>query len=200
MNANRNSWIAQLIKVNVDAWKRSGGGGDPLSFEGDPLSMGLGFALFYDVVKTHGLWDFKWKIYKTVGENIKLGDAWFKWDVPGNVHFGYLGLAVGFDGDVLHCGADYATNRQWCSGSDDPADYDAIEAGYDLYRNSGGGNVTLSTLKLVLAMHPNLRRGNPDFSYANYLETLKFRWPYQIGTFDDGSSAWFIPSRGFPGE
>jgi len=143
-------------------------------------------------VKPHGLWDFKWKIYDIIGENIKLGDDWYRYDVPGNIHFGYLGLAVGFDEGVLHCGADFATDRRWCSGSDFPEDYDAIEAGYALYKNSRGGDVDISTLKVVLAIHPNLAKGEPEL--PNFKSFL-YRWPYPIGTFDDGSSAWFISGR-----
>jgi RHS repeat-associated protein len=177
MNANRRGAIAETIRQKI-------------SLGHLPLGLGIGHlgdALldFEDVVHDHGLWDFKYKIEEIVGFNIKLGNVWYNADVPGNIHFGYLGVEVGFTKEILHCGADYATDKTLCSGSDDPEDYEAVEAGADVSRYSSGGDVTAASLRAALAAHPNMRLGEPTIPR---FMSLAVEWPYLVGTFDGSQS------------
>jgi hypothetical protein len=155
-------------------------------------SYALAYGLFYDVVKTNGLWDFKWKISDLIGVNIRISEAWYRNDLPGNVHFGFIGLAAGFNRQILHCGADYATNGIPCSGSDPIEDYEAIEAGYAIYELSRWGPVDEEMLKIALEKRPLLALGiatGPNELSSN------LPWPYPVGSFDDGSSGWVIKQR-----
>ena len=195
MNENRKSYIffilwtavhtPELIDTLVPG---------PLQVKLPPelASYGIALGLFADVVKPHGLWDFKWKIQRVVGNNIQLAGNWYTNEVPGNVYFGFLGLAVGIDRHILHCGADFATNGKLCSGSDPIEDYEAVEAGYDIYKLSGRGPVNEYMVEMALASHPLIAAGlekkpNP--------KAFEFPWPYPIGTFDDGKSGWIIKQR-----
>jgi RHS repeat-associated protein len=156
------------------------------------ISYGVAYGLFADVVKPHGLWDFKWRIQRIVGNNIQLTNNWYTNEVPGDVYFGFIGLAAGFDKYILHCGADFATNGKLCSGSDPTEDYEAIEAGYDIYKQSGWGSVTEDMLEIALAKHPLIAAGREKEPKPKVYE---IPWPYPIGTFDDGSSGWIIKHR-----
>ena len=130
LNTNRDGWIAGIIRVAIQQSHID----EDNPFNGELGATAVAYLTFYDTVKTHGLWDFKWRIREKIGRDIRLAGRWYRYDVPANINFGYLGLAVGFDGRTLHCGADFATNRQWCSGADPYEDHEAIEAGYDIWK------------------------------------------------------------------
>jgi RHS repeat-associated protein len=53
---------------------------------------------WYNLVKGGAIWDFKPDISRPPGpgENIMLAGEWFSYDVPANIHYGYVGRAVGF--------------------------------------------------------------------------------------------------------
>jgi len=192
LNATRRTAIAESIRSLVQRWKMTSGKEEPLPGEvGDIISMGVGGFLFFDVVKPSGIWDFKNRIYRLVGSDIVLSGKWYKYDVPGNIHFGFLGLDVGFSSLILHCGADFANDHRPCSGSDPQEDYEAIEAGIDLRRFSGGGDVNEFLLSIAMSRH-GLARGVPtEPNIGAYL----IDWPYPIGTFDDGSSGIVVRHR-----
>jgi hypothetical protein len=173
MNANRKGAIAGAIRRDLF--------GAMIGITDRYMYLADAGLRFEDVVHDHGLWDFKYKIEDIIGDNIKLGDVWYAADVPGNIHFGYVGVAVGFPKTILHCGADYATDKTLCSGSDHLDDYEAIEAGADILRFSSGGDVTVNALKTALAAHPGMRKGSP---WIPYPESFKYQWPYSVGTFD----------------
>ncbi len=177
MNTNRRGAIAEAIRQDIFV--------DMISIGTRGTHFADALLRFEDVVHDHGLWDFKYKIEDIIGVNVKLGDAWYNADVPGNIHFGYLGVAVGFPKTILHCGADYATDKTLCSGSDDPQDYEAVEAGADVWRFSSGGDVTANALKTALAAHPAMRKGSPQTPYP---KSYKYQWPYPVGTFDGTNS------------
>jgi RHS repeat-associated protein len=189
LNTNRESWIANLIRIAVQKAHFA----DPENpFSGEPGASALAYLTFYDVVKTNGLWDFKWEIRDKIGKNIRIAGSWYKQDLPANVNFGYIGVAVGFSEQTLHCGADFATNRQWCSGADPIRDYEAIEVGFDIWRFTRGGPVNEDVLNLALAMHPQIPQGSEKEPNP---KSLSLDWPYPVGTFDDGSSGWWIKNR-----
>ena len=117
---------------------------------------------------------------------------WYVAETTGNIHYGYLGVAVGFDEGILHCGADFATNKVPCSGADSPEDYEEIEVGFEIWRQSSGGDVTEDMLATALDHHPGTHTGTPSRAK---LESLRSPWPYPVGTFDDGSNGWFFCHR-----
>jgi RHS repeat-associated protein len=90
LNADRKGWIASLIRSNMQHWE------DP-TLGGNPISGATAYFLFYDVVQTHGVWDFKWKINSQIGPNIRMAGNWYCSDVTGNISYGYIGMSVGFD-------------------------------------------------------------------------------------------------------
>ena len=188
MNTNREEWIAGIFRTAI---QRSHINEDN-PFSGELGATAVAYLTFYDVVKTHGLWDFKWEIREKIGRNIQLSGNWYRYDVPANINFGYIGLAVGFDGRTLHCGADFATNRHWCSGADPNEDYEAIEAGYDIWELTRGLPVDENILHIALARHPLIAKGIENEPNP---KSLSLPWPYPVGSFDDGSSGWWITSR-----
>lgn len=101
-------------------------------------------------------------------------------------------MAIGFSGSLLHCGADDAQTGDFCGGTDPLADHDAIEAGFDVWRLSAGGDVQEWMLIAALNMHPNIARGIPHEPKA---ESANYPWPYPVGTFDDGSSGVYFTHR-----
>ncbi len=64
------------------------------------------------LVRAGARWDFKVKIQQELGKTIMLchteGCEWFEYSVPGNIHYGYVGRAAGFDLRTLHFGASIA--------------------------------------------------------------------------------------------
>jgi hypothetical protein len=181
MNTDRNIWITKQIKDNLEL----------TDFDGNPLGKLAALLLFADVVQPKGLWDFKVKTNTIVGQNIRLNDEWYRYDLPGDIFFGYIGSYIGFTPSELHCGADFADSGKLCSGSDPVEDFDAVEAGIDLWKMAKSGDVTLSNLNTMFAEHPNLAPGKRSSARQDY---IKF-WPYKAGTFDDGESGVLIKHR-----
>ena len=181
LNTTRASYLASVIRYGLNP-----------SPDGKPIGGISSWIMFYNSVKTHGLFDFKWAIKSTIGENILLGGNWYNYMAPGNIHFAYFGVSVGFDKKTLHCGADFANNHKWCSGGDEFEDYEAIEAGADMFTLSGGGDVNEQIFKMALALHPF---ANPGKKSKPLLASYFIPWPYPVGTFDDGSLAWIVKNR-----
>lgn len=192
MRANVNGPIATMIRSHLQQLESSTCRGDPSSGLMPGLTAGL---LWYDAVKTHGLWDFKHRIYREVGESIRLAGRWYRYDVPGNIFYDYMGVAIGFNEQILHCGAGFAamragtgTTTDWrkvCK-ADPPDDRDAIEAGFDLWIQTLG-NVTGDALKAALARHPLIATSSPPSE-----PVPNPHWPYPIGYFNDGTAGWFF--------
>lgn len=187
MRANVNGPIADFIRTNLWHWEDS-----PC---GNPISGLTAYTLWYDAVKTHGLWDFKHRIYE-VGRSIRLAGQWYRFDVPGNIFYGYMGVAIGFDEQILHCGAGFAairagtgTTTDWrqvCK-ADAPEDREAVEAGFDLWKQARS-NATGDALKAALAGgHPLIASAAPPPAPVH-----NPAWPYPVGYFNDGTSGWFF--------
>ncbi len=176
LNADRKSWIIQFIKTHTEL----------AALNNNPADLVMAFSAFYDVVHTNGLWDFKEKIEVIVGDNIRLSSKWYFSDVPGDISYGYLGTAAGFNRYELHCGADFANKSIPCSGSDSGVDYNAIEAGIQLFNMSDDTDVIESKLGTILdEYHKNLNLGVP---YVPNHEAYNYPWPYPVGTFDGNGS------------
>lgn len=156
---------------------------------------------FADVVQTHGLWDFKWEIDEKLGGSIRLAGTWYRNDVPGNIHYAYVGRAIGFTEGELICGGAlaaiirYRERASMLCNADHPEDREAIEAGFDLWRQ--GGTLTQATLKSVLNRHPGIAKADaiPQQAYPKRSLSVVLAWPFPVGYFDDGSAGWFTRSR-----
>jgi len=72
----------------------------------------IAYKLWYDLVRDGGRWDFKDKIRSEIGKKLMLCDdqecGWYEFSVPGNIHYGYVGVAAGFTPLEMHLGASYA--------------------------------------------------------------------------------------------
>jgi hypothetical protein len=73
-----------------------------------------------------------------------LADTWYYFDVAANIHYGYVGRAIGFDREILLFGPgiaqikDGTSNINWGPWYfDDPRDYTAVQVGMDLFDNYG---------------------------------------------------------------
>jgi RHS repeat-associated protein len=179
LNADRDSWIIGFVRTNLAL----------SALNASPRHIAMAYFAFSDAVAPHHLWDFKDRIGQIVGENTRIADKWYTFDVPGNVAFGYLGMAAGIGKRELHCGADAVNDKSplgFCSGNDPMPDRNAIEAGFDLWRITNGGPVSLSTLSMALQKR-TLSVGRPTFPSGDSV----FYWPYTVGTFD-GTGSRFV--------
>ncbi len=121
--------------------------------------------LWYNQVKSGSPWDHKPIITKQFGEWAYDNETSvaFRFDIWSNIHYGFVGMAAGFDGWILKSGAgaaqvlDDSTDPDTVSrisnssaatflvAFDDPRDQAAIDIGVNLW-NSSGTNVTLTQL------------------------------------------------------
>lgn len=101
---------------------------------------------FRDLVRAGGVWDFKSRQGKTgsgvwraapgrgcpstpCDRTVTMCGTCFNYDVPGNIHYGYVGVAAGLRPWFLHNRADAAQ----AGGVDDPKDAVAIDIGIRMY-------------------------------------------------------------------
>lgn len=143
----------------------------------DPMDGGAGAAAgaqlghlywFYRQVRNKGPWDFKNNDYlpdKAAG--VIVCGTWYKNDMPGNFHFGFVGTAAGFSEKFLMQGAGWAQKRAgnsrpefWCTFGDAPDDNEYIRLGVLLYRTVKLA-VTASSLAHVLTLFSVKRCGPP---------------------------------------
>lgn len=127
---------------------------------------------WYEQVNYGAPWDHKPHIKKTYGEysEDKQNRILYAWDIWSNIHFGYVGVAVGFDEGTLLDGAGAA---QWMGGNvpdgywkrrmetigdadvfralDDPRDQEAIRIGVGLFREKGAA-MTVDDLKAAVRL------------------------------------------------
>jgi len=122
---------------------------------------------FYGLVGDHKKYDVKVKIEEHIGNTVKLGDNWYEYSTPGNILFGFYGLAAGFSKSELHWGAGGAqvldfitqpfTDKEdvktgtWSTSYDTEDDYYAIEFGFFLYENYYEDDGILTTDEFLIA-------------------------------------------------
>jgi RHS repeat-associated protein len=89
-------------------------------------------------------WDFKPDIIRNIGESVIVADVWYGFDVPANIHYGYVGRSIGFDRNYLLFGPGVAQIIAGTSDPawgywyfDDPKDYTAVQVGMDLFDQFG---------------------------------------------------------------
>ncbi len=174
------------MRRSIQHWNETKELDDPMIGGGDIGSLAFGLFIFADLVQTHDVYDFKLRINDYIGDNVRISRNWYRYDVPGNLHYGFLGSDIGISEKLLLCGGDIATNSSWCSGSDDPSDKQAIKAGVALQKNSQGRDLDKNILNIILSLYGLSKRipsappqKSPIWGYG---------WPYRVGTFDDGSS------------
>jgi RHS repeat-associated protein len=103
--------------------------------------VGAALMDFKSLVETGGPWDFKsWKEFgvatsgsrscpsKECKRTVTICDMCFDYDVPGNIHYGWVGAQAGYRTWLLHAGASGAQ----AGGVDDPADSVAIDIGIEM--------------------------------------------------------------------
>lgn len=95
---------------------------------------------FAHLVGTGRVWDFKahWRALGWAHDpasacptppcerTVTMCDQCWNYDVPGNIHFGYIGRMAAIPPWLLHAGADWAQHGSWF---DDPRDAEAIDIG-----------------------------------------------------------------------
>jgi len=147
------SWLVNQMKVNST--------GNVAQTIHDLLNSGPdGFVaanvVWYEMVAPGKPWDFKPDIFRERGIAIVLGNDWYGHDVPANIHFGYVGGAIGFDREWLHFWAGAAQVKarthklEWAYWYfDDPRDFEAIRVGLDL-NEWYGSNITEHKLTAIL--------------------------------------------------
>ncbi|MBI4835364.1 MAG: hypothetical protein HY811_11195 [Planctomycetes bacterium] len=117
---------------------------------GGPLTHLQGLEEFKMKVQEGGIWDFKnseqftesCESEKCPSSNCKktvtLCDQCVFYDVPGNIHFGYMGVFGGIDPSILHARAAKA-QKTITPGKDTARDTEAINIGIRLFVNNWGG-------------------------------------------------------------
>lgn len=105
------------------------------------------FNHFYSKVRSRADWDYKSNIYlKYRNSGVYIAGKLYDNDIPGNVGFGYAGVAADFLPDTLKMLAGLAQKAAGTSSDawtwemsyfDDPKDQKAIEAGMSLYKAYG---------------------------------------------------------------
>jgi RHS repeat-associated protein len=107
-------WLYQELVTNVDGPEASQI--RRLWNSRNPLDKAAGAQKWINLVADGCRWDFKDRIHDLVGDTIMLrhiaggrvGYRWYEYSVPGNIFFGWMGMAVGLPDWMLHVGAAYA--------------------------------------------------------------------------------------------
>lgn len=119
----------------------------------DAISGALGAAsaayralnTFKQKVRAKGPWDFKahaapggYKDYRDSG--VKIAGRTYRYDMPGNFHYGFTGCAAGFPDWLLfkaagdaQVAAGTSKPEYYCTSGDDPEDHEFIRLGIKLY-------------------------------------------------------------------
>jgi len=100
------------------------------------------YLAFCMLVRSGGIWDFKANVYRGFAQTgVSVCGREYRYDMPGNYHYGFAGAAAGFSDTVLLAAAGGAqvqagTSRPeyWCTYGDDPEDSVFIMLGIGLYR------------------------------------------------------------------
>ena len=137
MNQNKNHSVIKTMRENKDwvKWIPFFNLGYIYGFLSD----------FRELVRSGGPWDFKSSQTFTSDNcpsgcphTVTLCDYCFFYDVPGNIHYGWVGRASGLRSWLLHYGAAAAQD----GGVDDPKDTQAIDIGINMWDSPDNGNIS----------------------------------------------------------
>ncbi len=114
-----------------------------------PVLKGQAYELWISMVKSGAPWDYKQEVIDRFGLSVEIDHKTYRFDILGNIHYGFVGMAAGFGALELKVGAGIANfwdNRKneeyrrklvsegWLlSFGDDPSDQAAISIGIELY-------------------------------------------------------------------
>lgn len=125
------------------------------------------YALFAEIIGPGRPWDHKPALRRMLGPNFNLGwqkygDFDYYFDIWSNIHFGYVGIALGFSAAELINGAGLAQalldawkrkpqqnhpqNGPWPASADDVTDHISIRLGTDLYEQAKPHELTVDLL------------------------------------------------------
>jgi hypothetical protein len=169
--------IERLIKNGREAYtvgmavSEETGGSPAAQVAGDEAKL----MWFYSKARSRGPWDFKNNVFQSYKQRgVKVAGRDYGIIMPGNLNFGFAGAALGLTVNVLHGGGAWAQRQSgprgsefWCIDGEDPADFEYIKMGIELYRQVKLG-VTYSNLEMVLgqfhkveAPKPKVEKGKP---------------------------------------
>jgi hypothetical protein len=118
---------------------------------------------FRSLVQAGGAWDFKSNWLKgDKDSNVEVAGKVYRYDMPGNFHYGFVGAAAEIPDGILYSqagkaqvGAGTSKPEYWCTYGDDPEDNEFIRLGIKLY-NDVELQVKEADLKQVLS-HFNMK-------------------------------------------
>jgi RHS repeat-associated protein len=108
------------------------------------------YELWISMVKSGAPWDYKKEVLERFGPGVEVNGVVYRFDILGNIHYGFVGMAAGFGPLELKAGAGAANfwdnlknevyrgklvSEGWLfrSFADDPSDQAAISVGVELY-------------------------------------------------------------------
>lgn len=165
------SWFVGQLLANgkIANGKRPGIGSALIGLGGILVDKGLTLRWFKNQVQNGGPWDFKnnaLKGDKTAG--ILFAGTHYRYDMPGNFHYGYVGTMAGFSASTLESAAGYAQLKAgtskpdyWCTSFDDPEDNAYVRLGIAL-ADSKGLSITAADVDAVLKKFKHTTCGKPD--------------------------------------
>lgn len=133
------------------------------------IAAGALFNRFYQKVRAGAPWDFKSNVYKAhKASGVEVAGKTYRFDMPGNFHYGFTGAAAGIADAVLFRAAGLAQERAGtskdeyhCTYGDDPEDYEFIRLGIKLY-DDVELKVTTTNLAQVLSLFRTIVCGPAD--------------------------------------
>ncbi|MGM0502712.1 MAG: polymorphic toxin type 44 domain-containing protein, partial [Bacillota bacterium] len=160
MMTNLKSSSAEFIKEKLAFIEQEKTWRDVLKWSDNFKEVGKEYYKWYELVKTKGDWDHKEYILENYSDWScdLLKQEMYQYDIWSNIHYGYLGLAVGFKKWELLSGAGVAQAKQgfdnvpegylrrrfekigdadFLAALDDPKDQASIEIGFELWENHG---------------------------------------------------------------
>jgi hypothetical protein len=135
-----------------------------------PFAIDKGATLrwFKKQVQNAGPWDFKNNALKGDKTNgVLFSGTQYRYDMPGNFHYGYTGTMAGFSASTLEQAAGYAQLKAgtskpdyWCTSFDDPEDNAYVRLGIAL-ADSKGLSITAADVDAVLKKFKHVTCGKP---------------------------------------
>ncbi|MGC9025771.1 MAG: RHS repeat-associated core domain-containing protein, partial [Chloroflexia bacterium] len=147
-NPEMTDWLLQTMQANA------AGIGQTLAgyAQGTPGEQAAAAVVFGNLVGPGGPWDFKKDLLDRNRATVSLAGKEWDYQIIANIHYGYVGRAAGFSGDLLllgagiaQCGSSGIQCLGWINtGFDEPADRAAILVGIYLWEKYGQYGIALT--------------------------------------------------------